>query len=357
MTANFWPALLLLTAIPVGLAETPPAVAAPVRVRVELSDGSVLVGIPAATSVLVRTSYARLEIGLAEIRAMQIADDHERAVVQFANGDRISGVLDGLPLKLTTVAGDVTVEMQHVSRVAIRGGHGGMGLVAHYTFDEDGEGTVRDLSGNGNEGRLVGAVAYEDARKGKVVGFSRRDAYVVADSPRLNMNGWKEASIAVWIQIRRHTTYGHVINRGPITGTTSGTFEMGVGSVYGKGVIGMRTSPGDERVITVQPSTPNAPPGWNQNLQPGRWYHLALTYDSTEVRYYIDGVQQVALPVPVPGTPLWDGPDTKLVIGTISREPFFSWADMYFDGLVDDVRVYDRCLTSEEVRELAAKGT
>jgi hypothetical protein len=30
---------------------------------------------------------------------------------------------------------------------------------------------------------------------------------------------------------------------------------------------------------------------------------------------------------------------------------------MYFDGLVDDVRVYDRCLTSEEVRELAAKGT
>jgi hypothetical protein len=36
----------------------------------------------------------------------------------------------------------------------------------------------------------------------------------------------------------------------------------------------------------------------------------------------------------------------------MSRIPFISWSDMYFNGLVDEVRIYNRALGGEEIRQL-----
>lgn len=82
----------------------------------------------------------------------------------------------------------------------------------------------------------------------------------------------------------------------------------------------------------------------------GMWHHLAYTYDVTSgTRYiYLDGVQ-VATDT---AAPAYSG-TTATYIGR-----FGGTANEYFNGKVDDVRLYNRALTANEVKVLysAANG-
>ena len=72
----------------------------------------------------------------------------------------------------------------------------------------------------------------------------------------------------------------------------------------------------------------------------GRWSHLALTYDGKTLRLYEDG------------TPI----SSRAISGTILRTKDPLWIGgnrpygEHFEGLIDDVRVYDRALSASEVR-------
>ena len=71
-----------------------------------------------------------------------------------------------------------------------------------------------------------------------------------------------------------------------------------------------------------------------------RWSHLALTYDGATLRLYVNG-SQVA---------------SRATTGTIRRTTDPLWIGgnhpygEYFQGLIDQVRVYDRVLSPPEVR-------
>lgn len=89
------------------------------------------------------------------------------------------------------------------------------------------------------------------------------------------------------------------------------------------------------------------------NLQTGRWYHLAATWngsDRTTMRLYVDGVSVGTRidagnvgPVGVSDP----GAGTKLMVG--------NWNDdnRYFSGVIDEVRVWDRLRSETEVRTYA----
>jgi concanavalin A-like lectin/glucanase superfamily protein len=72
---------------------------------------------------------------------------------------------------------------------------------------------------------------------------------------------------------------------------------------------------------------------------PGRWSHLALTYDGTRLRMYVDGrrVSSLAATGSILRTshPLWIG----------GNRPYGE----YFHGTIDEVRVYDRALSPSSV--------
>ena len=71
-----------------------------------------------------------------------------------------------------------------------------------------------------------------------------------------------------------------------------------------------------------------------------RWSHLALTYDGATLRLYVNGSQtssRATTGTPKRTTdPLWIG----------GNQPYGE----YFQGLIDQVRVYDRALSPREVR-------
>ena len=70
------------------------------------------------------------------------------------------------------------------------------------------------------------------------------------------------------------------------------------------------------------------------------WSHLALTYDGTMLRLFVNGVQVNSLPV-TDGITATSG---VLRIGGNSV-----WSE-YYRGLIDDVRIYNRALSGTEIQ-------
>jgi hypothetical protein len=83
-------------------------------------------------------------------------------------------------------------------------------------------------------------------------------------------------------------------------------------------------------------------------LNTGQWYHIAGTYgDSTgEWALYVDGTEEATASGSIDAA--FDGNDSQ--IGNHPNE------SRGIDGRIDEVRVYDRALSAEEVASLADQG-
>jgi hypothetical protein len=81
----------------------------------------------------------------------------------------------------------------------------------------------------------------------------------------------------------------------------------------------------------------------------GVWTHLAGTYDGSQLRLFVNGAQIAAAAatgsIPTTGDAL-----------QISTKVPDSTAGNHFDGLMDDIRIYGRALSSNEVASLAAQA-
>jgi hypothetical protein len=213
----------------------------------------------------------------------------------------------------------------------------------YYSFDRDEDGKVRDEGGRGADGYWVGTPMYEAGVKGKAARLRSKDTYIVSASPVLNMNGWKEATVGLWVRSEEHTTYGVVISRGSLSSEQMGAFWIQTGRQYGRGIVGFLGSP-------TRPAADYE--SRDANLLLKRWYHLVITYDGTALRYYIDGQLEKEVPAKERNTPIWDGQDSKLVIGNASRTPLVGWGDMFLNGLVDEVYIFNRAITGGEVKQM-----
>jgi hypothetical protein len=88
--------------------------------------------------------------------------------------------------------------------------------------------------------------------------------------------------------------------------------------------------------------------GWLSSgvtLTSGIWYHLSATYDGTTLRLLINGEEKASdvRNIWSPGGPLYMG----------------RWFDgnHFYGGLIDDVRIYDRALSAEEILQLYGEGS
>jgi len=75
-----------------------------------------------------------------------------------------------------------------------------------------------------------------------------------------------------------------------------------------------------------------------------KWQHVAVVYTPDTIRFFLDGEEYFC-----PEKPVGQESLTRLRIG---GSPLWR---QFFDGLVDDIRVYDRALAEEEIREVYEK--
>jgi hypothetical protein len=89
----------------------------------------------------------------------------------------------------------------------------------------------------------------------------------------------------------------------------------------------------------------------SSEFSPNEWHHVAMTVDNAQhlLHLYVDGQEVGNSPVPYMGS-LADHQDAPYYIGT--SEPLTNRYEYRFSGLVDEVQIYNRALSPEEISHL-----
>ena len=200
------------------------------------------------------------------------------------------------------------------------------GLVAYYPCN----GNANDESGCGNNGTVVyGATPCEDrdGNPDSAYCFDGNDYIQVANSASLQ-SPTTGLTVAAWILINGwYNTWAAICAKSDDTIPR----QYGFALKQNDGIVNV-----DVHGNVAQIST-----GVLFGL--GQWYHAAYTWDSSEVRVYINGEFRVSKPLAC--SPQLDGDPLMIGVHTPGvSEPL--------NGKLDDIRIYDRALTAPEICEL-----
>lgn len=111
--------LLALTALISAADEDVVVKTQPLRLELDLADGSHIIGLPALVTVPVETPYAKMSIPLKQIASMSIGEDHETVTFDLQNGDKLKGVINLEPIRLDTIYGRASVGVEHIRQIVV----------------------------------------------------------------------------------------------------------------------------------------------------------------------------------------------------------------------------------------------
>jgi fibronectin type 3 domain-containing protein len=227
--------------------------------------------------------------------------------------------------RLTAVARDAEGQTTTSDPVDVTVENLPTGLSAAYGFEEASGNAVTDSSGNGNAGTIAGATRAAAGRYGAALSFDGAgDLVTVADAPELDLS--TAGSIEAWV-------------RPAAIGGSWRTVAMkarpgGLAYALYAGADAPRPS------ANVWAGGSEAEASGPAQLPLNAWSHVAVTYDSIALKLYVDGtaVATRALTAPIVTS-----------TGALTIGGNTVWTE-WFNGLIDEVRVYERALTAAEIR-------
>jgi ligand-binding sensor domain-containing protein len=198
------------------------------------------------------------------------------------------------------------------------------GLIAYYPLDGD----AKDKSPNGLDGAPTTNITYTDGVKGKAAVFNGNSsillssvsgAYQKLSPSKITLSLWakygqNDIPTSAWTYLLRNRTYGYqiIIDKNGLGGGVYTNTSTGLG-------LGTPTHKFDV------------------------WRHVVITYDGTKMIYYVDGVETGRLPA------IGDIYYTLNDAVSLGQD---GTAGSFFKGLIDEVRIYDRAITEDEVKLL-----
>jgi len=198
------------------------------------------------------------------------------------------------------------------------------GLVAAYGFNEA-AGTVQvtDASGRGNTGTISGATRTTAGKFGGALSFNGTSAWVtVNDAPSLDLT--TGMTIEAWVKPSTVTGWRSVVLKEAPGGLAYALYS-GDNASHPAGYVHISSD------IGVTGTTAMA-----ANV----WTHLAVTYDGTTLRLFVNGVR-------VRSQSAAGAAITTSGALRIGGNAF--WGE-YFKGLIDEVRIYNRALSVNEIQ-------
>ena len=197
------------------------------------------------------------------------------------------------------------------------------GLVAAYGFEETTGTTATDSSGRGSNGTLNGATRSTTGRFGRALSFDGVNDWVtVADAAPLDLT--TGMTLEAWVNPSRPTGWRTVILK-----------EQVGGLAYAMYANTDTNRPSGHAFTTTEFETRGT-----ATLALNAWSHVAVTYDGTNLRLYVNGTQVSSRAVS--GSLVNSGQALRFGGNGIWNE--------WFMGLLDEIRVYNRALTAPEVQ-------
>jgi hypothetical protein len=203
------------------------------------------------------------------------------------------------------------------------------GLTAHYEF----EGTFDDSSGHNHTGVPAGIVTFVAGKIGQAITLGGREDYV--EIPDYSgVTGVQSRTCGAWIK----TTKGgaEILSWGQNVASQKWVFRT-------DGTGGIRAEVNGGYIVGAT------------DLRNDSWHHVAAVFetdetpDVTDIKLYVDGMQEAVSAQLAKA--IDTAPDGTVRIG---KSPW-SGSTFYFEGLIDDVSIYDYALSPAEAASLAGR--
>ncbi len=205
-------------------------------------------------------------------------------------------------------------------------------LVGWWMFDDEGTGTVIDYSGHGRDGTFHGTADFAPGYDGDAL-MLRNDStdYVTIDGYkgvlRISNNVQHAFTITAWI--KTNDGAGEIVGWGNASGRQRVEFRLDGGRLR------VEHGSGNKRGDT--------------DVDDNQWHHVALVVpegaDMEDTIFYLDGVVEPQRTMSNPGNKFNLTSNFDVQIGRR-----YNTDGRLLHGLLDDVRIYDKVLTADEIK-------
>jgi len=230
------------------------------------------------------------------------------------------------------------IEGRYLSPLVILEGAADPGLVGWWKLDETSGTTAADSSGSDNHGTVQGHLTWQPTA-GKTGGALKLDdasTYVSLPIGSV-ISSLTNATFAVWV------------NWSGVGGDWQRVFDFGSGTNVNLFLTPRTVAGGPLRFAITNAGASNEDRTTAPQALPTGWHHVAVTIDAEGKTHtlYVDG-QAVAVHTSARYTPASLGKTTQNWLGRSQYS-----ADAYFNGTLDDFRIYNRVLGTSEIAQLA----
>jgi hypothetical protein len=205
------------------------------------------------------------------------------------------------------------------------------GLVSYWKLDE-GQGTIAYDSVGTNDGTIHGAMWTTGQIDGALSFDGSNDYISVPHDPTLDITG--DITISTWLYLNEGALYEGLVTKCRGRGSTNNPYDFRL-TLSGLTLVRADES-GHERVYS------------NLKIPLGEWHHGLVRVENNVPDFYVDGViTRKSADVIFTRTPT--GNTKSVLIG--ARDD-----GLHFEGIIDDVIIFDRALSAEEIQQLYLSG-
>ena len=214
-------------------------------------------------------------------------------------------------------------------------------LVGLWRFDEGSGSTASDSSGNGHHGTLVGDPKWAGGKNGGALDFDGQDDLVELGKfdvvgPGITLAGWiRPDTFAI--------NDGRIITKAVEWGENDHWWMLSTIASGGESRLRFRLKTEGQSTTTLIASS--------GALVVEEWQHAAATWDGTTMRLHLNGEEVGS--AAKDGAAVATNPDASASIGSQPSDAFApatpDHVNKFFDGLIDEVRLYNNALTAEQL--------
>jgi len=213
------------------------------------------------------------------------------------------------------------------------------GLVGYWSFDD---GTASDNSGNGNNGTLINGPTVVAGKIGQALSFNGAGQYVNVGNV-LNP-GSGDLSVFAWVKTTQSGGLNMIISKRNSSVSTNGGYQL---FQNGSGALSFTFGDGNSSRVRVDSTAPR--------VNDGNWHLAGVVFTRAgNGVIYVDGVQATGGTGSITSQ---SGSVANSLPLRFGLEDQTSQNFLYWQGAIDEARIYNRALSAQEVSNLFGGAT